>query len=165
LFHLSANISRTAKIGESKHSLIWLYAFSLPSKPSDQKPLSHQIAKFEPFRQHQLPHTTKVHQSPFTTTSNSERYVSSYVSSPSSTPLVTQSNQLSKPTRTMDLNEMIVNANMGITEMMLIAVCVHFFRDPNNAGWLLVLYCLYYDIRGIRSWMMRLAIEYLDVVV
>jgi hypothetical protein len=49
--------------------------------------------------------------------------------------------------------------------MMLIAVCIHFLRDLNNAGWLLVLYCLYYDIRGIRSWLSILAIEYLDGIV
>jgi hypothetical protein len=163
--HLLANNSHTAKTSKSTHSLIWLYAFSLPSKPSDQELLSHQTTKSRLFRLHQLPHTTKVHQSPFKTTSNSERYVSSYSSSPFSAPLISQSTQFPKSTQTMDLNEMIVNANMGLTEMMLSAVCVHFFRDPNNVGWLLVLYCLYYDIRGIRSWLMSLAVEYLDGVV
>jgi hypothetical protein len=88
-----------------------------------------------------------------------------FFNSPPSAPLISQSIQLLKPTQSMDLNEIIVNANMGTTEMMLIAVCVHFFRDPNNAGWLLVVYCLYYDIRGIRSWSTRLAIGYLDGVV
>lgn len=47
--------------------------------------------------------------------------------------------------------------------MMLIAIFIHFFRDPNNAGWLLVAYCLWYDIRGVRSWLRRLAVEYLYV--
>ena len=46
--------------------------------------------------------------------------------------------------------------------MMLTAVFIHFLRDPNNAGWLLVAYCLWYDIRGIRSFLRRLAFEYLD---
>jgi hypothetical protein len=54
---------------------------------------------------------------------------------------------------------------MHITEMMLIAVCIHFYRDPNNAGWLLVAYCLYYDIRGIRSLLVRFVVECLDGVV
>lgn len=49
--------------------------------------------------------------------------------------------------------------------MMLLAICVHFFRDPNSAGWLFVAYCLYYDVRGIRGWLLRLAVEYLDFVV
>jgi len=51
---------------------------------------------------------------------------------------------------------------MDIISMMFFAVCIHFYRDPKNAGWLLVFYCLWYDIRGIRSWLRRLAVEYLD---
>jgi hypothetical protein len=63
------------------------------------------------------------------------------------------------------LSALQTNTNMGLTGMMLIAVCIHFLRDPNNAGWLLVLYCLYYNIRGTGSWLSRLAIKYLDGVV
>jgi hypothetical protein len=54
---------------------------------------------------------------------------------------------------------------MRLVTMILLAIFVHFFHDPNSAGWLLVAYCLYYDVRGIRGWLLRLASEYLDVVV
>jgi tryptophan-rich sensory protein len=54
---------------------------------------------------------------------------------------------------------------MQIIEMMFTAVCIHFCRDPNNAGWLLVAYCLWYDIRGIRSLVVRFVVEILEGVV
>jgi hypothetical protein len=45
--------------------------------------------------------------------------------------------------------------------MMLLAVIVHFLCDPTATYWLLVFYLIYYDVRGIRSWLVRLALQYM----
>lgn len=54
---------------------------------------------------------------------------------------------------------------MNLVDMMILAVWIHFFRNPTATGWLVVIYCLYWDIRGIRSWLLRLAAEYMDPAV
>ncbi|KAG9567267.1 hypothetical protein KCU71_g2543, partial [Aureobasidium melanogenum] len=56
-------------------------------------------------------------------------------------------------------------AIMDLIGMMILAVFIHFFRNPTAVGWLVVIYCLYWDIRGIRSWLSRLAAEYMDPAV
>ncbi|KAG9848204.1 hypothetical protein KCU98_g6393, partial [Aureobasidium melanogenum] len=56
-------------------------------------------------------------------------------------------------------------ATMNLIGMMILAVLIHFFRNPTATGWLVVIYCLYWDIRGIRSWLLRLAAEYMDPAV
>ncbi|KAH0024616.1 hypothetical protein KCU78_g5001, partial [Aureobasidium melanogenum] len=56
-------------------------------------------------------------------------------------------------------------ATMDLMSMMILAVWIHFFRDPTATGWLVVVYCLYWDIRGIRIWLLRLAAEYMDPAV
>ncbi|KAH0041952.1 FAD/NAD(P)-binding domain-containing protein, partial [Aureobasidium melanogenum] len=56
-------------------------------------------------------------------------------------------------------------ATMDLIGMMILAVFIHFFRNPTATGWLVVIYCLYWDIRGIRSLLLRLAAEYMDPAV
>lgn len=54
-----------------------------------------------------------------------------------------------------------LTTSVNMIGMMLLALIVHFLCDPTATYWLLVFYLIYYDVRGIRSWLVRLTLTYM----
>ncbi|CAD0029679.1 unnamed protein product [Aureobasidium pullulans] len=54
-----------------------------------------------------------------------------------------------------------LTTSVNMIGMMLLALIVHFLCDPTATYWLLIFYLIYYDVRGIRRWLVRLALTYM----